>query len=64
MNPILIDVFVTPGALALLEPLEGAAPVDPAGVLVGLVAEEALFDELLQAASTAAAPISATATRR
>jgi hypothetical protein len=59
----LIDVGVTPGALALLEPLADVPPVDPAGELVEVAVGAPLFEELLHAASTVTAPTSAAAIR-
>jgi hypothetical protein len=55
----LIDVAVTPGALALFVPLEPVvppvAPADPDVPPEELVGGVELLDELLQAANTAAA---------
>ena len=70
MNPILIEVGVIPGALAVLPAPDDpdvvglAAPAaelvgEPAELVVGVV----LLDELLHAASAVAAPRTATAIR-
>jgi hypothetical protein len=75
MNPTLMVVAVTPGALAVL-PAPAVEPVDPpdadpvAAVVAGdwpvaaVVAVDELFDELLHAAAVNATPANITAAPR